>query len=330
MKIAIITPYQHFKGGVESVTTLLASIFEEDGHIVTWLTLDTYQPNWYEKLIVKFSSDAIFIKKLYKKEIRNYDLILCNGEYGLGIHHPKCINVFHGSYKGFSYHLKSQINLKSQIHFKLLAYLQKKSSKGKYVVTVSKFVNDILESQGIKVDKIIGNSVDIEKFRPGKSIKLNKYLFVGVSNYFGKGIDVLQKIAQKGVLIDCVTNLEPPKPLGWLKEIDHQSMPELYRKYKGLIFPSRFEASSMVVLEAMSSGLPVFISAVGNGLDIEKIQPNFVVKGWDDESVLEYILKINEIEHNWEKYSQQSRAYVENNHSFQVFKSQWLQLIKGL
>ncbi len=328
MKIVIITPFYNYNGGVEIVTKQLEEILIEEGHEVTWLTLDGYVKTKSDKLLTKFFSNAYLTSKLYRDKLKEFDLVICNGEFGFRIHHPNCINVFHGSYFGFSKYLKSQINFRAKIQFNFFGKIQKYSSRGKYVITVSKFIESILKNQGIKVDKVISNSVDIDKFKPLGIEKNNKYLFVGGYNYYGKGFDILLELTKKGIEIDCVTDSAPPYPLKWIKGVNNDEMPIIYNQYNALIFPSRFEACSMVTLEALACGLPVFISEVGIGLELLDTIPDFVIKGWGESSIEEYITKINLVEKDYIQYSEQAREYVLKNHAYSIFKTMWREIIQ--
>ncbi len=72
---------------------------------------------------------------------------------------------------------------------------------------------------GIHVNAAINSSVDTEKFRPLPTIARNdRCLFIGSSDYYGKGFDILEKLVDMGVKIDCVTSIRSRDTrLGWLE-----------------------------------------------------------------------------------------------------------------
>jgi len=325
MKIALITPYKNFPGGVESVNKILIEVFKEANHQVCLVTTDDYKISFLDKIFIKFIGLPYITMKKFKKIQDSFDVVIANGEFGFGVNHPKTINLFHGSYKGLRDYLKKQYNFKQYLGLTKNAYIQKIGAKNKYVVTVSGFVKSILEKDGIKVNEVISNCIDTDKFKPMNIEKNDKYIFVGSYNYYAKGFDILEELAKKGLKIDCVTNKKPNQKLGYLGSIKNEDMPKIYNQYKMLIFPSRFEGMPMVPLEAMACGLPIVMSNVGLGPELKKKIPEFVVDGWEENL---FIKKINLIENNYEYYSKKAREYILKYHSFNIYKEKWLNLLE--
>ena len=325
MRIVLITPYEFYTGGVETVNSILINIFKENGHSVELITTDNFQYNIYTKFMTKLVGLPFITSYRFKNIDKKYDIVIANGEFGYGIKHPKVINLFHGSYKGYRDYLKKLWNKKQYFGFTKSAYIQKLSAKNHYVVTVSQFIKEILNSDSIEVNQVIPNCVDTELFREETNLQRNDYLFVGAYNYYAKGFDILEQIADNKINIFCVTNKKPSDKLSWIENIDNSKMVHIYNQYKILIFPSRFEGLPMVPLEAMSCGLPIIMSNVGLGPELKKIIPEFVVEDYDN---CEYYKRIKLIENNYEEYSKKARNYVEKYHSYQTYKKQWLELIE--
>jgi glycosyltransferase involved in cell wall biosynthesis len=325
MRIVILTKYINFAGGVESVNTILTTIFTEAGHTVELVTTDDFKHTLYTKLMTKMIGLPYITAKRFQEVQNKYDLVIANGEFGWGIHHPKTINLFHGCYKGYRDYLKQLWSKRTYLSLTRDIYIQRESAKDKYVVCVSEFIKNILEEDGVEVHQVIANAVDTELFKPNEEIKNGKCLFVGSYNYYAKGFDVLEKLAQRGLSIDCVANQQPSEKLGWLQNTENSQMPQIYNHYNMLIFPSRFEGLPMVPLEAMACGLPIVMSNVGLGPELKRIIPEFVVDSYDAD---EYLDKIRRIEENYEFYSNKAREYVEKFHSFENYKKQWLELIE--
>lgn len=89
----------------------------------------------------------------------------------------------------------------------------------------------------------------------------NWILFVG-RNTANKGIDYLNEIPIDKYQINCVTDSEMGlrSDIIAYKNIDDAALSSLYTQSNLLIAPSRYEAFSYVVLEALERGTPVLIS----------------------------------------------------------------------
>jgi glycosyltransferase involved in cell wall biosynthesis len=328
MRIALITPYAVFPGGVESINSILRGVFRDAGHSVDLITTDGYEPTWISKVRGKLIGLPHFTAVKFQKMAKTYDLVIANGEFGWGIKHPKTIVLFHGCYKGYRDYLRKQWSFSQYLNFTKLAFIQKKATKGKYVVAVSEFVRQILESDGITVRQVISNAVDTDLFRPDPLVKkTHDYLFVGSYNYYGKGFDVLESLADRRLAIDCVTNKQPNDKLGWIPNTANEHMPEIYNRYRLLIFPSRFEGMPMAPLEAMACGLPIVMSNVGLGPELKQEIPEFVTEGHDTE---EYLQKIRNIKANYDEFSRRARIYIEQHHAFDKYKKRWNELIERI
>jgi glycosyltransferase involved in cell wall biosynthesis len=327
VNILIVTPYRTFSGGVESVNRMLHSLFEEEGHVVDYLTAEAPRDGWSRALERVVGRPAVTARAYRKLDASKYDLVIGNGEFAWGIDHPKTICLFHGSYRGFRDHLKPWLSARQFLSLSWHAQVQRAAARGKCVVAVSRFVANILERQGIRVARVIENSVDTDCFRPGAGTKNGRYLFVGSHHRYGKGFDVLEQLARRGLPIDCVTNARPSGSLGYVEVVHGDAMPELYRRYRALLFPSRFEGAGLVPLEAMSCGLPVVMTSVGIGADLAGAIPDFVVDVRSANLATAFAQRIARIEENYDAYAQAARDYVVRRYSYRRFSQEWRRLV---
>lgn len=139
------------------------------------------------------------------------------------------------------------------------------------VTTVSRFTADLIQRHHSLGDRLvlIRNGVDTAMFSPGNSAggRATRVLFAG-NPIHRKGSVHLAALAQalpEGVTLEYTVGLrdsatDTPAGSGKLVAIprlEHAEMPSLYRRADILFFPTRREGLSLVVLEAMASGLPI-------------------------------------------------------------------------
>lgn len=338
-----ITQHPHFgvpqdlKGGDEIVNSLIKRVLEDAGYQVDYILYDcrkiTDMLNRLEKIgfiskifrrITRIALPLLYSRYLNKIS-PDYDMIICDSTVLFSPRPGKCVNYFHGTYYGYRKRVgRIAFGFIEDITHRILSRIQKHGAKNTYNVVVSDYTGNDLKEMGLKVDRVIYNCVDTDKFKPASGSPEKKTcLYAGGYAYYGKGFDILEKLAAKGIAIDCVTNMHQGNNLNFIDSVVHDKMPEIYNNYKILIYPSRSEACQMVPLEAMACGLPVVISNVGFAPELKKVVPEFVVDGYDEQAVDEYQGKIKHIMEHYEEYSLKAREYVLKNHSHEKFKNEW-------
>lgn len=332
MKILIVTPHLHFNGGVESVNRMLQSIFEEDGHQVDYLTAEQSPQQPFDtpmQLLRRVVGLPAVTGLRYRRlPASEYDLVIANGEFAWGVEHPNAVCLFHGSYLGFRDYLKPYLSLRQYLSLSWHARVQKEASQGKYVVAVSGFLEKILRRQGVDVSRVIDNCVDTEHFAPSTRRSRTQYLFVGTYHRYAKGFDVLEELAQRGLPIDCVTDTDPGRDLGYIGPVSRERMPQVYGRYRAVIFPSRFESAGLVPLEAMSCGTPIVMTNVGIGPALREKLPEFVVDVHAPDMATAITARLAAIEQRYDDYSRAARQYVLQRHSWARFREQWRDLAR--
>ncbi len=175
---------------------------------------------------------------------------------------PDIIPVYHGSEW-----LKLNQHLWLLFHKKII-------KESKYVVAVSDFMANDIESRLNIKPVVIPMPVDTTIFKPFKreSSESDKLIYVG--NFIeSKGLDLLmiafeecikhkqnlsltlvgdgpmkeQLLAWKNKLSECSIKILPPQP--------NHSLPQLFHQHDIFVFPSRSEGYSLVLREALASGL---------------------------------------------------------------------------
>jgi glycosyltransferase involved in cell wall biosynthesis len=152
----------------------------------------------------------------------------------------------------------------------------------KRVVAVSKGVAQELTALGVSIDRIdvIYNGVDTDQFRPGVCDRrpfglpsdVPLALFVGDIRTPRKNLDTVLRALQHAPEIHLAVagsvkgspypglarELKVSERVFFLGKVSQ--IPALMQSVDIFVFPSRYEAHPLVVLEAMASGLPVIVS----------------------------------------------------------------------
>ncbi len=192
------------------------------------------------------------------------------------------------------------------------------------VVAPADYVKEELIEFGVKKPiEVIPNGVNIEKFKPGESNFLQRELNLPegakIILYIGrlakeKDVSFLIKTFTKSKLTNTyfaivgdgperknleklVTKLGMQDKIKFFGFIEHADLGKVYNSADVFVFASTTETQGMIILEAMSSGLPVLTVK-------DKVFSQFIENGKDGFIVAkneeEYISKLNEILSNKE------------------------------
>lgn len=345
MKIGFLS-YAHLginlglPGGGGVTNELVKKVLEEAGHQVDFLQYKVPgmripgMPGLANKLnrlaILHAWRNATYINEV----ARGYDVLICESAVCHRIKHPRCINIFHFINSGYlDYGCVTPRNTCKYIKYVFAAIVETIEARGKFNVAVSEFSQKILERHGVPVYRVVPNAVDVEAFLPIPLREpMQRCLYVGSYSYYGKGFDLLEKIASLGVQIDCIADhpVGSSRGINYLGPVNHDLLPGVYAQYQILLFPSRFETFGLVPLEAMACGLPVVISNVGAAPAIKRYIPEFVVDGHEDDAAGEYVRRINLILGRYDEFSDKARQYAQKHHSMQKFRQDWVELIEAL
>lgn len=198
----------------------------------------------------------------------------------------------------------------TRLNARLERYAYRKKSKR--VVAVSRSVREQLEEISVPGSKlsVVINGVDLSEFHPGHCrreelglpIGVPLGLFAGDISSPRKNLDtVLQSMTQvehlELVVLGNTTKSPYPKlakQLGVWERVHfleyRSDIPDLMRSVDIFIFPSRYEACSLVLLEALASGLPAVTASTTGGSEIVTPECGYVLADPNDIDALAHCL----------------------------------------
>jgi glycosyltransferase involved in cell wall biosynthesis len=245
--------------------------------------------------LLRYQAFAWKSARLLRRHMGEFDIIHANGF--ITWHHTD-VNTAHFVHSGwlnsgyFPYRwLQSPYGFYQRLFTRVNAALERIAFKqARRVVAVSEKIALELRDIGVAHStlSVIHNGADLEEFQPGLSIRARfglpenatLFLFAGDIRTPRKNLDtVLRAIVS---VPDChlavagqVEGSPYPALAAQLGVADRvhflgmiRDMAVLMRSVDVFVFPSRYEAMSLVVLEAMASGLPVITARTSGGAEI--------------------------------------------------------------
>lgn len=216
----------------------------------------------------------------------------------------------------------------------------------KKIIVVSKAsVKKIAKKTDARKIVYVPNGID-EKFDCALDfIKKNKISYVGRLDE-DKGIDILIKafarLKRKDIELMIVGKDEGVKhklqeladKLGVrpvFSEVSYDKVHEIYCQSKAVVLPSRYEGFSLVWLEAMASGRPIFSTSVGEAADLfrQAYDENKALFLFKDEN--ELVEKLNGFlsdEKKYEKIVERAKYIVKEEYSWKNVALQTLNVYK--
>jgi glycosyltransferase involved in cell wall biosynthesis len=185
---------------------------------------------------------------------------------------------------------------------------KKAFQQAKVVVAVSEKIEKELLEIGVPKERIriILNGVDLNEFSPGSASRnqlglpegVTLALFVGDIRTARKNLDTvlhaLVQVPQLHLAVAGATERSPyPQLAGELGLGDRvhflgfrRDISEIMKAVDLFVFPSRYEACTLVLLEAMATGLPVITAATAGGAEIVTPDCGVVLSDSEDRQTL--------------------------------------------
>jgi glycosyltransferase involved in cell wall biosynthesis len=260
---------------VERVCALLAGLLEGQGWDVSIVGPTRSPSRWQFRLGLSYPVVARSATQATRAR-QPVDLLITNGFLGIGC--PRStprIHLFHGTMVGNTRAQSGDMPLRERLRRTVSAGLTEAlSGRGAArVACVSEIVAEELHRYyRLRADAIIPNGIDTSVFAPrdagGARDRLGlprdgRYaLFVGRMEH-GKGSDLLVEGAARGgyeLLIAGSTGAPGTRHLGTL---DPAALADAYAASDCVLFPTRYEGCSLVVLETLACGRPLLSTRVG-------------------------------------------------------------------
>ncbi|MHC5935300.1 glycosyltransferase family 4 protein [Nostoc sp.] len=267
----------------------------------------------------EFVRNFIFAQKSadwLRKHRSGIDLVKVNGAINLAAADVNAVHFVHSSWLRSPVHIsRNRRDLYGFYQWLFTAFnarWEKQAfQKAQVVVAVSEKVAQELVNIGVPRSRIrvIVNGVDLEEFTPGESVgvaqprhrqklglpeNVTLALFAGDIRTPRKNLDtVLHALVKIPDLHLAVVGHIEGSPFPQLaaslrlSERVHfvgyrRDIPEIMRSVDLFVFPSRYEACTLVLLEALSSGLPVITATATGGAELVTAECGIVLPDSDD------------------------------------------------
>ena len=312
-------------------------------------------PKWAPTRLIRDQLFAIRSHRQLHDPANKCDAVLSNGFATYTETDVNAVHFVHSAWRHNSWHpwrLKRDArSFYDWTYGALNARLEKDAfRRSKRVVAVSEKVRQELIGIGVPADRVLTilNGVDASEFCPGTSERerfglpegVRIALFAGDLRSPRKNLDtVLRAMPDVPSLHLAVAGRETGTPypalaqsLGVADRVHflgfQRAMPALMRSVDLMVFPSRYEACPLVLLEALASGLPVVTSRSAGAADFVTPAVGAMLDDCDDATLLgQTIARILQDETRFAEMGKQARALGQSL-SWPAMASRYLDLLR--
>ncbi|MBD2298777.1 glycosyltransferase family 4 protein [Nostoc sp. FACHB-190] len=337
--------------------TLLASEVApeiEQNSKVNWIkiSVDGYPSEFIRNFIFAYKSASWLQKN--RSEI---DLLKINGAITNVAADVNAVHFVHSSWLRSPVHIsrvrRDAYGFYQWLYTALNARWEKQAfQRAKVVVAVSEKVAQELIKIGVPRDRIrvIVNGVDLQEFIPGIASRqklnlpenVNLGLFAGDIRTPRKNLDsVLQALVKVPDLHLAVVGSTDGSPfpqlaadLGISERVHflgyRRDIAEIMRAVDLFVFPSRYEACTLVLLEALASGLPVITATATGGAELVTSECGIVLPDSDDVEALAAALSSLASDRTLMQQMGQAARAVAQQHSWSTMAQTYMDLFEEL
>jgi glycosyltransferase involved in cell wall biosynthesis len=283
-----------------------------------------------------------------------YDAVLACGRVTTRPHTVNVLHFVHSAWLASDYHpIRQRFGLDSAYQYLFTRanarWELETLSEAESIVAVSNKIKGELIDAGVQPDRIqtILNGVDTDEFRPGPvrrdSLGLPEDVplafFAGDIQSSRKNLDTilrgLRNVPDLHVAVAGRLDGSPyptlARDLGVLDRTHflgfRRDVPDLMRAADMFVFPSRYEACTLALLEAMASGLPVVTAETTGGAELVTGNCGFLLENPDDvDTLVENLRLLTSKPHVRIEMGQAARAVAED-HSWTRMSERYLHLL---
>jgi glycosyltransferase involved in cell wall biosynthesis len=336
----IVSPNPHnAAGGVERMCVLLSGVLEADGWSVDIIGPTGEPRRWLSRIGAGYLARSFSATRVAHG--LEPDLLVTNGYLGVSLPGkiPR-VHVYHGTMVGDTRGEGDALSSTERVRRIGGAGLAEAiAGRGATVVCVSDAaVGEVRRFYGVRSDAVIPNGIDTGIFRPreraGSRSRLGlaetgRYcLFVGRMQH-RKGGDLLIPASREAGYELMIAGAQGAPGAHHLGILDAESLADAYSAADCVLFPSRYEACSYVVLEALACGVPLLTTEVGWVPTFLRAVPEYralCVQPTHDDIVarLRWL-----VDRDTGDLTSKARAYVVKHNSLKRYAEYWMDLLNA-
>ncbi|MGI8511571.1 MAG: glycosyltransferase family 4 protein [Solirubrobacteraceae bacterium] len=323
-------------GGVERFSSLLARALEARGWEAELVSTDRVPARW----VARLGGGALQMGRWLSQAVERIDpdVVITNGELG-ALHSQRRprIHVYHGTMVG---HTMADRGPPLRQRARVLVghgLAEALSARGATRVAVSEGAKrEVERCFRARVDAVIPNGVDVDCFRPrdrgaartALDLDAHAHYALYVGRVEGrKGGDLLEPAARGGGFELLVAGRDAPPGARHLGSLAPERLALAYAAADVVLFPTRYEGCSFVVLEALACGTPLVTTAVGWMPEFLRALPDYrrlvVAPEVEDISARLRTLDLSDLD----GLTGAAREWIAAHNSLAVFDRTWGELV---
>lgn len=210
------------------------------------------------------------------------------------------------------------------------------SRKYDEVILVDPSQKPYFVSRGFSDDKltVVRNGVEINLFKPDENKRtdddVTDFVYVGRLSY-DKGVHILLDAFQQyhqenpdtrltligdGMLKHQIDDIEHNGSIQWIGALDHEKIPNILQRMDAFVIPQNIGGLGLSVMEAMSCGLPVVTTAIGETVNLLGEDEGILVKPDSVSAVVNAMRMLSEDKYLRQKMGVNCRKKIEENYSW--------------